>query len=165
MLNWADYAILIIVGVSTLVSLVRGFVREAISLCTWIIAAWIAFKFSSLCANLFIGYIKTPSLRLVVAFLILFVGILIIGALINFLIYELISHTGLSGTDRVLGMLFGAGRGLLLVGVLVLLGNMSAATKDKWWTDSVLIPRFQGLATWLHSFLPEKINEWKDDSP
>jgi len=159
-LNWVDYAIIGIVVVSTLISLVRGFVREALSLATWAVAFWVAFKFNALVANLLINYIKTPSLRLVASFAILFVVILIIGALVNFLIGQLISSTGLSGTDRLLGMLFGVGRGLLLIGVLVLLASMTAFPQDDWWQKSVFIPHFHGLAEWLHGFVPKEIGSF-----
>jgi len=157
--NWADYAILGIVGISMVISLMRGFVREAISLITWIVAIWVAYKFNGVIAGFLTHYIKTPSIRLVVAFVLLFIIVLIIGALINFLISQLITSTGLGGTDRVLGILFGILRGILLVGVLILLAEMTTLPKDPWWEKSVFIPHFKSLTTWMHGYLPEKLGE------
>jgi membrane protein required for colicin V production len=88
----------------------------------------------------------------------LFIGILILGALVNYLFSQLVERTGLSGTDRLLGLVFGVVRGLLLIGILVLLGNISEVSKAPWWTSSQLIPQFQPLAHWLQGFVPDQIN-------
>lgn len=158
-LNWADLAIASIIVLSALISLMRGFVREAISLTTWIVAAWVAIRFYDLLANQLAAYIHTPSLQAVVAFAILFIATLIIGGLINVLFSRLVEQTGLSGTDRLLGLIFGIARGILLVAVLILLGSMMDLPQDPWWSASQLIPHFQGLVTWLQSFVPQKIQE------
>jgi membrane protein required for colicin V production len=89
----------------------------------------------------------------------LFIVSLIIGGIFNYLLAQLVDRTGLSGTDRMLGMIFGVGRGVLLVGVLVLLGNFSPFAQDTWWQSSKLIPHFQGLALWLQNFLPVQFNQ------
>ena len=86
------------------------------------------------------------------------------GVLLNLLISSLVSKTGLSGTDRLLGMCFGAARGVLLVAVIVLVTNMTLVKKDEWFAQSQLIPQFQGLATWLHGFLPEQMEQLPDIS-
>ena len=161
--TWADYSIIAIVIISALISLMRGFIREAISLATWIVAAWVAIRFSPLFADSLSKWIHNPSFRTAAAFIILFFIVLILGALINHLFGQLIDKTGLSGTDRLLGLIFGAARGLLFVGVLVLLGNISNMTKDSWWNDSQLIPQFQGLAHWLQSFVPAQIDDFTQD--
>lgn len=160
-LNWADFTIVGIILASALISLVRGFVREAISLATWIIAAWIAIHFVIPLANMLTRYIATPSLRTVIAFAALFLAVLIIGGLINHLFSQLVENTGLSGTDRMLGLIFGAGRGVLLVAVLVLLGNISNL-KDPWWLHSQLVPQFQGMAHWLQRFVPQEVDHFTD---
>lgn len=157
-LNWIDYSIIGIIVVSALISLVRGFVREAISLATWIIAVWVAIRFSPAFAKALTNDIQTPAARTIVAFAVLFLVVLILGGLINYLFSQLVERTGLSSTDRVFGLLFGIVRGILLIGVLVLLGNMTDLPKDPWWQQSQLIPQFQGLAQWLQGFVPKEIN-------
>jgi membrane protein required for colicin V production len=156
--NWFDFTIVGLILVSVLISLVRGFVRESISLLTWLIAFGVAYKFCNPLGNLFLNYIKTPSIRVVIGFIILFVLILILGGVINFLISELVSKTGLSGTDRALGMIFGFGRGVVLVAILLLLGNMTSFSHEEWWKNSVLIPHFKGVANWLQQYMPQKLS-------
>lgn len=157
-LNWADIGIISILLLSSLISLMRGFVREAISLATWIVAAWVAICFAPLLADYLTKYIATPSIRTVAAFAALFIIVLILGGMINLLFSQLVDKTGLNGTDRLLGFVFGIARGILLVGVIILLGNISALNQDPWWTSSQLIPFFQGLAQWLQSFVPTQIH-------
>ena len=155
---WIDYVILGIIGLSALISLIRGFVREALSLMVWVAAFWVAWSFfRELAAQL--DWFNVPSVRLGVAFAMLFVATLMLGALVNFLVSQLVEKTGLSGTDRLIGVLFGAARGALLVAVLVLLAGLTPFPEDPWWKDSQLIGYFQELAIWLKTLLPEDIGE------
>lgn len=157
--TWADYTIIAIVGLSAIVSLARGFVREALSLITWVVAFWVAFTFSGTLSDLLVNTIKMTSLRTIASFGILFVATLLLGAFINYLIGQLVDKTGLSGTDRVIGVLFGAGRGILLVTVLLLAAQLTPVTQDPWWKQSILIPYFQPLEIWLHGLLPKTVTE------
>lgn len=157
--NWVDFTIIGIIGFSTLVSVVRGFIREVLSLVVWIIALWVAYHNYEAFAAHFLGSINSISLRGPLAFLILFLGIVIIGAVINFLIGGLVYKTGLSGTDRVLGLIFGIARGVLLVAILILGGQITAADKNVWWQKSQLLPQFSGVAQWVYSILPEEITK------
>lgn len=159
LLNWADYAVVGIIGLSILISVVRGFVREALSLVTWVAAFWVAFTFYALLASLLVNIIHTPSLQTIVAFAVLFLATLLLGALINYLIAQLIDKTGLSGTDRVLGVAFGFARGVLLVTVLVMLASLTPLPQDPWWKSSLLIPHFQPIVAWLHGLLPKSVTQ------
>lgn len=161
MLNWADYAILGIIILSALMSLIRGFVREAISLAAWIAAVWAAVHYSESMAQIVAPYIKSSALRVPVAGFILLIAVLLIGGLINFIIGTLVDKTGLSGTDRVIGMIFGSGRGVLLVAVLLLLAQLTPMPQSIWWSNSNLIPRFQPLEAWLKSLVPSTVNSNK----
>lgn len=154
---WIDYAILGVVGISALISLFRGFIREAISLLGWIVAFWVALTFYGIVAELLAPYINTPSFRVAAAFLGLFFSVLIVTAVINFFAGMLIDKTGLGGTDRVLGMVFGAARGALIVGGLVLLAGMTAIPQDPWWRESALIRHFEVLALEIRKLLPPDI--------
>lgn len=155
---WVDYIILGVIGVSALISLMRGFVREAVSLLFLVLAIWLAIALADELAVHLIGYIELPSLRLGAAFVALLLVMLILGGLVNFILGKLVDKVGLSGTDRVLGMVFGALRGGLLVAVLVFLGEMTVLPQDPWWQQSTLLPHFERLADWLGGFLPDGVS-------
>jgi len=151
--NWADALILSIIVISSLISLSRGFVKEALSLVTWIVAAVIAWMFGGSLAHHFQPYIDTHSIRVITACAILFLVTLLIGALVNFLITQLVRATGLTGTDRLLGMVFGAARGLVLVIILIGLLSLAPVEHDAWWQQSTLIPHFLLIADWSKNLI------------
>ncbi len=143
MLNWADWGIIGILAISCLISVKRGFVKEALSLVIWLLALVIASFFSPKLAPLLSAYIDAPSLRQMVAFAILFVATLITGGAVNYLLSTLIKATGLSGTDRMLGVLFGLVRGGIIIMVILLyLPSLIPVNEDAWWQESALIPQF-----------------------
>ena len=152
-LTWVDWAIVAIIAVSALISLTRGFVKEALSLLTWVIAGLVAWLFGGALAELLVPYIETPSLRVIAACSILFVMTLLLGGLVNYLISQLVKATGLSGTDRFLGMVFGAARGALLVVVAVGLLSLAPVEADAWWRETVVIPHFLLVADWSKNLI------------
>ncbi|KTC23861.1 colicin V production CvpA [Pseudomonas putida] len=158
--TWVDWAILAIIAVSSLISLKRGFVKEALSLLTWIIAGAVAWMFGGGISQYLEGYIQTPSARVIAGCAILFVATLLVGAMINFLIGELIRVTGLSGTDRFLGMAFGAARGALLVVVAVGLLSLGPVQQDTWWQESRLLPQFLLVADWSKNLILGLTSQW-----
>jgi membrane protein required for colicin V production len=158
-LNWLDYGIIAIILLSSLVSLFRGFVREALSLAFWVLAFWVAQMFFRELAVPLGQWIQAPSLRLAAAFAIIFFVVLLLGGLITYIIAKLIDATGLSGTDRLIGVLFGATRGALLVAGLVLLAGLTPMPQDPWWQQSQLVGHFEELAAWLRGLLPTDIAE------
>ena len=111
-MSWLDLVILGIIVLSALISLIRGFVKESISLITWIVAAVLAFRYFSPMAELLEPFVDSPTIRNVAAFAILFIFTLVVGAIVNFIMSQLVSKTGLSGTDKALGVVFGAALGL-----------------------------------------------------
>ncbi len=151
---WVDYAILAIIGISALISIFRGLIREVLSLFAWGAAFVVARTFMAAVAEWFAGVVSVPSARLVLAFASLFVGTLLAAALVNLLVGKLIASTGLSGTDRMLGVLFGIGRGVVIVAALVLAAGLTPVPRDPWWQASLLLPRFEAMALWMRGYLP-----------
>lgn len=148
-MNWADWAILGILLVSCLISLKRGFIKEALSLATWVAAFIVAMLFGAKLSNLLVDTIATPSVREITAFAILFATTLVVGAMVNYLIGELVRMTGLSGTDRLFGVIFGFVRGTIVVLALVLmLPSILSVDQDVWWQESRLIPHFLMMEDW-----------------
>ena len=154
---WVDYFILGVIILSGLLSLWRGFVKEALSLATWIAAPVVAILFYEELAPWFERWVSAPSGRLALAFGILLVLVLVLGGLVNYLVGQLVSKTGLSGTDRALGIVFGIARGVMVVGVLVLLAGLTQLPQDPWWQESIFLRHFVDLARWMSSFLPANI--------
>ncbi len=152
-----DYAILAILLVSTLISFVRGFVKEALSLAGWVLAFWVSLGFASPLADHFKGSIGDPNLRLITAFAVLFVATLIVTSVANFFASRLVQATGLSGTDRFLGLIFGFLRGMLLVAVLVFIGGLTSLPQESWWKESLLLFRFEVIAQWMRDLLPARL--------
>ncbi|MGR6874069.1 CvpA family protein [Pseudomonas sp. HK3] len=149
-----DWVILAVVLISALISIKRGFVKEMLSLASWIAAFVIARIFSGHLDVLLVGWIETPSARYGAAFAILFAATLIVGAMINNLVGELIKVTGLAGTDRIFGIVFGVARGLILVTAAVYGLQMTAFSADPWWKESALIPHFELMVSWSKNILP-----------
>lgn len=153
MLNWVDYTILGIIAVSTLISLVRGFVKEAISLIVWFGALFIASQFF---ADLAVHFtrIDDPVLRNGAAIAVLFIITLVLGGLANHMIGHAVQASGLSGADRLLGVVFGALRGVLIVSALLFfLDTFTAAATALWWQQSMLIPEFGIIIEWFFAFV------------
>ncbi len=153
-MNWVDVAILVIISLSAVISLFRGFVREAVSLAAWVMAFWVAIGFSDKLEPMLRGTIDSANVRLVVAFALLFLITLIVGAMVNYLIGQLVRKTGMGGTDRMLGVIFGIGRGIVVVAVLVLLAGIPQLSQEVWWQESLLLGHFQEMAIWMRDFLP-----------
>lgn len=151
---WVDYVMLGIVLLSAVVSVLRGFVREALSLAGWVIAIWVGLSFADDLAPYLAQYISVPSVRMMAAFALLFVAALLVTALVNYLAVQLVEKTGITGTDRMLGVIFGIARGVAIVAILVLLAGATALPKDPWWSQSMLMHHFQDIAIWIRGFLP-----------
>jgi len=152
-----DIAIIGVVALSAVISLVRGFVREAFSLAVWVLAFWVSWSFFRDLEVPLRAWIDSPTARLGIAFAVLMIATLTVGGLVNYLIIQLVERTGLSGTDRLIGMVFGTARGVLLVAVLVLLAGLTPLPSETWWFESSLIGYFEELALWLRDLLPPEM--------
>ena len=158
-MTWVDVAIVVIIAVSALISIARGFLREALSLTGWIVAVWVSVSFTNEVAALLADYVEVPSLRQGIAFVALFVAVLLATAVVNHLVGLLVDKTGLTGTDRVLGVVFGIARGVLVVLILVVLAGLTDIPKDPWWRESLLLPRFEAIARDIKPALPGDVAE------
>ena len=152
-MNWADWAIIGILVLSSTIGLVRGLLKEAFALAVWIAAIIVAKTFSDELTFLLENVIATPSLRELVAFAILFVLTLLVGAMLSYLLGALVKMTGLSGTDRLLGMLFGVARGFLVVMlIIVFLPSLLPVDQDPWWQESILVTHLLSFESWASDF-------------
>lgn len=168
-MSWLDVLILGIFAVSALIGVYRGFIKESVSLATWILAIWIAIRFSPPLADMLperlaglsfsIGELafRVDNLKVGLAMLLLFVLTLLIGAVVNFLLRHLVKMANLSSTDRSLGGVFGLLRGAALVVALVMAGGLTTAPHADFWKDSLLVSPFEQTVLWLLKLLPDHI--------
>jgi membrane protein required for colicin V production len=151
---WVDYGIACILTFSAILGLLRGFVRETLSLLSWLAAIWVCSAYSQDAATLLQDKISIQPVRLAIACAILFFTTLFVGSLINSLLSQILRNQGLSGADRMLGLAFGLTKGSVLVSVLVLLAGTTHVPELPWWKQSQLVPPFQSLASWLKDRIP-----------
>lgn len=148
-MNWVDWTILVILALSTLLSLKRGFVKEALSLLAWVAAFFVSTAFSGRLSGLLTDYVTVDALRFALAYVLLFAATLMLGSLLNTLLAQVIRATGLSGADRVLGTVFGFSRGLVVV--LVLMFVLRAALPEEQQQplqQSQLLPHLSMVEEW-----------------
>ena len=158
-LPWVDYAIVAIVGLSVITGLFRGFIKELIALCVWVLAIWIAITYSPMLEPWFQSYIQDHTARVVMSYVILILGTIILGGLFNALLSFILHRTGLSGTDRILGMGFGFVRGVFIVALLILVVQMTAIPIQNFTSNSRLYAKFNPLVDWLSGFTPHFIKQ------
>jgi membrane protein required for colicin V production len=156
-MGWIDLIIVGIISLSAVISLFRGFVKEAISLATWVLAFWVSLGYASALSELLPAALSDQTLRIGMAFAGLFIVTLVLGGVVNVLAGQMVKRTGLSGTDRSLGVVFGLLRGVLVVAVLVLLAALTVLPQEGWWHESLLLPHFERLAIWLRGFLSDDL--------
>lgn len=161
MFTAADWIILAVLVISGGVSLFRGFIREVVSLIAWISAFWVCSKFYVPLSEK-LTFFSDDIVRKTLSCIILFVATLIIVGLCGRIIGSLVSTAGLSGTDRLIGMVFGVGRGLLIVCVCLALLQigfklhiLSFVAENPVFRDSVLIPELQRVVDWFFTRAPD----------
>ncbi len=150
-MNWADWVIILILVVSSVISLKRGFVKEALSLLVWAFAFVIASWFSPELAPHLQSYATTPASQQMAAFATLFIVSLLLGSLVGYLLASLVKVAGLSNADRAMGVVFGCARGALIVLAVVLyVPIILPIDQDPWWQESLLIPHFLSMEETFH---------------
>lgn len=154
---WIDFVILLIIVLSAIVSSVRGFVREALSLSGWVIAFWVSLKFSGGMSVLFDQTIDDPILRLVVSFLMLFVATLIVSTIVNYFAIQMVERTGMTRADRSIGVVFGVLRGILIVTAMVMFSGLTPFPQTPSWDNSFFLYYFEGIAVWLSDLMPADV--------
>jgi membrane protein required for colicin V production len=161
-MTWFDYAVLAIIGLSVLVSIIHGFVRELLALASWVMAFVAAQAYVTAVAPLLPAAIPGPSLRLLAAFVIIFLVVLLAMTLLASAVSRLVKRAGLGMVDRTLGAAFGMVRGLAIVMLAVLLAGMTTLPKQLAWRHALLSAPLESLANvikvWLPGDLSKQIN-------
>ncbi|HUJ27042.1 MAG TPA: CvpA family protein [Myxococcales bacterium] len=158
-MTWLDYAVLGVTAVSILWGVWRGLVREVISLAGWVIAFLAANLFAGPLAAALPASVRTPELRVLIAFAAIFVASLMVTALVAMLLSKLVSAVGLGGLDRLLGALFGLARAAVIVLATALLAGLTALPRHPAWTQSWSGRYLAQLAVALKPWLPPAFAE------
>jgi membrane protein required for colicin V production len=156
----ADVLILLVLLGSTVIGLLRGFVREAVSVAFWIGAVWAAWKAGPVVEPHLGGLLADPSIAPWVGRLVILVLVLLLGWVVGMVLSYFTRSIGLGAVDRVIGLLFGIVRGIVLVGLLVIGGELLHLNHEGWWNRSKLVPYGETAGDWLRAMVGEKGEPW-----
>jgi membrane protein required for colicin V production len=159
-LTGADVLILLVLLGSTLIGALRGFIREAVSVVFWILAVWCAWKLGPVIEPHLGGLLADPSIAPWVGRLVILVLVLLTGWLVGMALSYLTRSLGLGPLDRVIGLFFGIVRGMVLVGLLVIGGELLHLNHEDWWNRSKLVPYGETVGDWLRAMVGEKGEPW-----
>lgn len=153
-----DYVFAGVFLLSFLYGLFRGFVREVLALVSWGLAVAAAYYFGPQAADYLGAQFQLGSFRLAAGYGAVFLGVIVAGGIAAFLIARMVNAAGLGGTDRLLGLLFGAARGLVIILVVILLGQSTVLRDESWWRDSLSLRKLGPLAGQFAEYIPQ---EWR----
>jgi membrane protein required for colicin V production len=154
-MNVADWIIVAVVLISCAIGVWRGFMREAISLATWVIGLWLAWTFSSSVEPMLGGLLSGPDVKVWVARLIILVLVVLAGNLVGFIVTKVVRYSPFGPADRMLGLLFGLLRGALLIGIGVILGELLELDGEPGWKESAILPYTEFLGDWVRGLVNE----------
>jgi membrane protein required for colicin V production len=139
-LTAVDWMVVAVLGLSTLLGVWRGLVKELLSLVSWMAAFWVAQKYAGLASDWLPMSGSSPMLRFAAGFVVVFVSVLIVTALVAWLIRQLLSAVGLSGFDRLLGAVFGALRALVVLLAITVVVDMTPMRESEAWQQAHATP-------------------------
>lgn len=152
-----DYAVLAILGLSILLSMMRGLVREVMALVSWVVAFFVAKVYTLELAPLLPDSIPSEALKFLAAFIILFLATLLVCSLLAIALSQIFKKVGLSWLDRGLGAVFGLARGVLILMVLVFLAGLTSLPKDARWRNAMFSSPLEALVISVLPWLPRDI--------
>jgi len=155
-MNVTDYLVITAVVISAVVGALRGFLREAVAVVAWLLALFVAWHFSDLVEPHLGGLLAGSAVKPWAARVIIVLLILLLGAAIGAMLSHFVRLSIFSGMDRFLGLVFGLARGVVLLGVFVILGQALRLNDEHWWSRSLMIPYGESVANGLRTLVGEK---------
>lgn len=154
-----DWVFVVIILLSTLLGVSRGMVREIFALVGWVAAFFVSLYYSSDLAQVLPFQSHTGLMtRTFISVVLIVIGCVFLAGLVGKILRNILASVSIGAEDRLLGCLFGFLRGLLIVGLLVLLGGTTDfLTKQQWWKDSALVPAFERGITWCSPYIPQSL--------
>jgi len=153
-----DIAIAVVMVISIGIGFARGLVKEAMSIASLLVAVWAAFNFGAAAGSLSSSWLSSPDLQLWFGRILTFIIVLMLGGLLSWAVTKLIRLSVLSGTDRVLGMIFGLARGAVLIALVVMIGQYADMQETDWWQASHFIQYAEYVADWLRVMGPKGLD-------
>ncbi|MFZ4076577.1 MAG: CvpA family protein [Legionellaceae bacterium] len=153
-LNWIDYIMVGVVGLSVMTGLFRGFVKELIAICIWVLAIWLGMTYGELLTPWVKPYFDNKTACFAAGFILILLATLFAGAIVNGIFSFILHRSGLSGTDRLLGMGFGFVRGVFIVALALFVINMTSLSKEPALMRAHFYPYFKPVVTWMEGFMP-----------
>ncbi len=158
-MTYFDYTVLAIVGLSILLSVMRGLVQEVMALLAWVLSFWLASNYSGKGMAWMPAALPNDGLRYLAAFLAIFCAVWLATAILRITLNQFLQVTGLKPLDRLLGAGFGLARGALLVLTLVLVGGMTHLPQTADWRNAMFSPMFVEAALTAKPWLPVALAE------
>jgi len=156
-----DWIIAVALALSLLLGLMRGFVRELLSLAGWAIGIVLALHYAVDLGRVVPLPDSWHGVRIAVAAVVLVVLCVLVAGAMGWVARRMMIAAKLSGTDRVLGALFGAFRGVLILLAMVWFAHSTDVTTSTWWQQSALLPyaesALRSVAPWLPESVPRKV--------
>jgi membrane protein required for colicin V production len=156
-MNTADYILLAVLVITAVVGLMRGFLREVISLLAWIIGVLVAWHLGRLLEPHLGGLLAGPQVRPWVARAVLLAAVLLVGAAAGAISTHFVRLSIFSGMDRLLGFFFGLLRGVVMVGVFIIACQALQLDGERWWHKSLLVPYGEDIASVLRSLVGDEL--------
>ena len=156
----ADVLILLILLGSTAIGALRGFIREAASVAFWILAIWAAWQFGPIIEPHLGGLLADSNVAPWVGRLVILILVLLVGWVVGMLLSYFTRSLGLGPMDRVIGLMFGIVRGTVLVGLMIIGGELLHMNQEEWWGRSKLVPYGEAVGDWLRAMVGEKGEPW-----
>lgn len=153
-----DVIIAVAILLSIIVGFVRGFVKEAFSIATLLVAIWAALYFGPALGDISSSWLSSEQLQAWFGRALVFAVVLIVGGLLGWVLSKLIRLSALSGMDRLLGSLFGACRGVILLALFAIGGEYAGFANDNWWMESTLIPHVEVVSNWIREMAPHGLD-------
>ncbi len=152
-----DYIVFVIIGISIIVSMMRGAVRELLAIVGWLVAIYVAKTYATQLIPLLPPDIPSEALKILAAYIIVFFGVLLVASLLIIALSSLIKKIGLNWLNRGVGAVFGFARGLLIVCVLVFLAGLTSLPKDERWTNAMFSSPLEALVKSMLPFVPKMV--------
>lgn len=158
-MNAVDIVILVILAASVLLAFWKGFVHQVLSLMGWVLALLAARLLGQEVAPVFGSFLSDPGLQLAAAYIAIVIVVLLASKVISSAFGTLVQKIGLGSLDRILGLAFGALRGLLIVVVMVAIASLTDLRHHKLWQESLLLPYMESIRDWSAGHLDDYISK------